>query len=155
MQDTQESSSPGLPRRLIAMVYDTFLVLPLVMLTVAIGLGLITLVAGDQAGDLNPNVVRLMILFCLVGFFSFFWLKNGQTLGMQAWRIQLVRSDGSPLALRHCVIRCLTASFSASLLGLGYLWCLVDKNNRYWHDYLSGTELRLLPKPDKKEKKAG
>lgn len=131
------------------MVYDTFLVLPLVMLTVAIGLGIISLVASDEAGDLDPNVVRLMILFCLVGFFSFFWLKNGQTLGMQAWRIQLVRSDGSQLALSHCVIRCLAATLSASLLGLGYLWCLVDRNHRYWHDYLSGTELRLLPKPEK------
>jgi hypothetical protein len=27
----------------------------------------------------------------------------------------------------------------------------VDRNNRYWHDYLSGTELILLPKEEKKE----
>ncbi len=37
-------------------------------------------------------------------------------------------------------------------LGLGYLWCLVDRRGRYWHDYLSGTELILLPKREKSKK---
>ena len=39
-------------------------------------------------------------------------------------------------------------------LGLGYLWCLVDRRNRYWHDYLSGTELILLPKQEKNKDKS-
>ena len=132
------------------MVYDTCLVLPLVMLTVAIGLGLFSVVSGSEEISLHPNVVRLLILLSLLAFFSAFWMKSGQTLGMQAWRIKLVRSDGGKPGLKHCIMRCLGASFSASFLGLGYLWCLVDPRKRYWHDYISGTELRLLPKADKK-----
>ena len=134
------------------MVYDTCLVLPLVMLTVAIGLGLFSMVSGSEEISLHPHVVRGLIMLSLLAFFSAFWIKSGQTLGMQAWRIKLVRSDGGTLALRHCIMRCLGASFSASVLGLGYLWCLVDPNKRYWHDYISGTELRLLPKAEKKGK---
>ena len=47
------------------------------------------------------------------------------------------------------MIRCLGALLSAACLGLGYLWKLVDRNHRYWHDYLSGTRLVLLPKRGK------
>ena len=73
-------------------------------------------------------------------------MKGGQTLGMQAWRIKLVAIDGSKLRFSQALLRCLGAAISAGCLGLGYLWKLVDRNNRYWHDYLSGTELELLPK---------
>ena len=49
------------------------------------------------------------------------------------------------------VDRCLGALLSAACLGLGYLWCLVDRRGRYWHDYLSHKELILLPKREKKK----
>jgi len=68
---------------------------------------------------------------------------------MQAWRIKLVGFDGAQPTLGKIAIRCLGATLSAACLGLGYLWCLVDRNGRYWHDYLSGTELILLPKQKK------
>ena len=83
--------------------------------------------------------------FTTAVFFSGFWLKSGQTLGMQAWRIKLEAFDGSAPTVRQVALRCLGAAVSAGCLGLGYFWCLVDGHHRYWHDYLSGTELRLLP----------
>jgi uncharacterized RDD family membrane protein YckC len=53
-------------------------------------------------------------------------------------------------------LRSLAAPLSAGCLGLGYLWCLVDRNRYYWHDYLSGTKLVLLPgKKKAKPTKAG
>jgi hypothetical protein len=51
------------------------------------------------------------------------------------------------------LLRCLGALLSAACLGLGYLWCLVDKHGRYWHDYISRTELVLVPKREKKSGK--
>ena len=150
---------PALPRRLIAIVYDTLLVLPLIMLSVAIALGLhgalLKLTGGPlETLSLNPYLVRALGFLTCVGFFSAFWLKSGQTLGMQAWRIKLVRSsDGETATARQALLRCAGAALSAACLGLGYLWCLVDRNRRSWHDYLSGTELILLPKPVKTEKR--
>ncbi|MEP4484439.1 MAG: RDD family protein [Halioglobus sp.] len=146
---------PALPRRLIAMLYDTLLVLPLIMLSVAISLGLygalLKLTGGSlDALSLNPHLVQAIAFLTCVGFFSAFWLKSGQTLGMQAWRIKLISSnDGETANSRQALVRCGGALLSAACLGLGYLWCLVDRNHRYWHDYLSGTELILLPKLDK------
>ncbi len=144
---------PSLLRRLAAMIYDTLLVLPLIMASVALFMGARTLVVGapshDEVLQLDANVVRLVELLTTVGFFSWFWIKNGQTLGMQAWRIRLVDFNGNKPAPGKCVLRCFGALLSAACLGLGYLWCLVDRHDRYWHDYLSGTELILLPKHTK------
>jgi uncharacterized RDD family membrane protein YckC len=138
------------------MVYDTLLVLPLVMASVALFMGLRTLLVGSpeasEVVQLNPYVVQLMALLTVIGFFCWFWIKNGQTLGMQAWRIKLVSFSGEQPSARQALQRCLAALLSAGCLGLGYLWCLFDRRGRYWHDYLSGTELHLLPKPDKNRK---
>jgi len=157
MTDTTQLGPPGLPRRLAAIVYDTFLVLPLVMVAVAIGLGLRTAV-GLEAYDssrvsiLSANLVRLIEFIAVVGFFSYFWLKNGQTLSMQAWRIKLVNSSGGKIRLYQAIIRCFGAVLSAACLGAGYWWCVFDARGRSWHDHLSGTQLILLPKKEKKKK---
>ena len=99
---------------------------------------------------MNAYLVRLAALLTVIAFFCWFWIKNGQTLGMQAWRIQLVNFDGGSPGAGASVMRWLGALLSAACLGLGYLWCLVDRRGRYWHDYLSKTELVLLPKREKK-----
>ena len=154
MTGRADSSSPFLLRRLAAMLYDTFLVLPLIMLSVALAMGLGHLVPGAELDTaLNPNLVRVIALITTIAFFCAFWVKSGQTLGMQAWRIKLVDFEGRAPGLTRSVVRCLAAVLSAACLGLGYLWCLVDRRGRYWHDYLSGTELVLVPKPEKQKKK--
>jgi uncharacterized RDD family membrane protein YckC len=143
--------SPGLARRLAAILYDTLLVLPLIMLAVAIATGLAVAITGDSGdGDysatLPPLVVQAIALLCVLAFYGTFWRLRGQTLGMQAWRIRLRSFDGSPVRLRQVVLRCLAAVLSILPLGAGYLWCIVDRHGRCWHDYLSRTELELLPK---------
>jgi len=145
---------PGLLRRLAAMLYDTFLVLPLIMLSVALALGLyvslVKLTGGVPDPEaLSPALRQLIIVITVVGFFSIFWIKSGQTLGMQAWRVQLVTVEGGSLTMKRCLLRALGALLSAACLGLGYLWCLVDREKRYWHDMLSGTRLVTLPKRKK------
>ena len=158
MTDSTARQPPFLLRRLAAIVYDTCLVVPLIMASVALFMGARTLLWGpavdDTAAQLDANIVRLVALVCTTGFFCAFWVKSGQTLGMQAWRIKLVNFSGEVPNIRQGVMRCLGAVVSAACLGLGYLWCLVDRNGRYWHDYLSGTELVLLPKRERKKKPA-
>ena len=146
--------SPSLLRRLMAMLYDTFLVLPLIMLSAALTLG--AYVYGMELGGLEANPDELptllrqcVIMLTVITFFAIFWMKSGQTLGMQAWRIKVVVNDGSKLGIYHCVVRCLGALLSTACLGLGYLWCLWDSNGKTWHDYLSKSQLVLLPKREK------
>ena len=156
MSDIQ-TESPSLLRRLAAITYDTFLVLPLIMVSVAVGLGLRTAVGlephnNTQVTILDASLVQLIALTAVIAFFSYFWLKNGQTLSMQAWRIKLVSSSGGAVRFHQAIFRCLAAVVSAACMGAGYWWCLFDARGRSWHDHLSGTELILLPKVEKKKK---
>ena len=125
------------------MLYDSLLVVALVFVVNALALGIVSRVSRQQV--LDPLMVQVLTACSIVGFFCLFWIRNGQTLGMQAWRIKLVDFDGGAPGTRKVVVRCLAAALSAGCFGLGYLWCLVDRRGRYWHDWLSGTELRLLP----------
>jgi len=147
MDDTQEKRpSPSLLRHLIAMVYDALLVIALVFVVNGLALGLSVQLTNGAQEVLNPHIGQALIVICLVGFYSAFWLKSGQTLGMQAWRIKLVSIGGENPTFTQALLRCAGAVVSVGCLGLGYWWKLIDRNGRYWHDYLSGTELVLLPK---------
>jgi uncharacterized RDD family membrane protein YckC len=158
MNESLSAPSPGLPRRLVALLYDILLVLPLIMLSVLICMGIRTVVTGDGAGELGTPVLHRALVQSVAwitgaAFFWSFWLKGGQTLGMQAWRIRLVAEDGGPPGLRQACLRSIGATFSAACLGAGYWWSLLDRDNRYWHDYFSGTRLILLPGKDRKKSK--
>jgi uncharacterized RDD family membrane protein YckC len=144
--------SPSLLRRLTAMLYDALLVVALVAVVNALALGIVVQVTAGEHQVLPPLLVQLLTAVSVSGFFSVFWLNGGQTLGMQAWRIKLVDFQGNSPTAGKVLLRCLGACLSAACLGLGYLWCLIDRNHRYWHDYLSRTQLILVPKRGRDKK---
>ena len=138
-------AAPSLLRRLTAMLYDLLLVVAVVAGVLALALVVQVKLLDSADHVLHPAVTQALTALSVYGFFIVFWLVDGQTLGMRAWRIKLVDFNGEPPTLGKAVLRCCGATLSAASLGLGYLWCLVDRHNRYWHDYLSRTELVLLP----------
>ncbi len=141
--DLATASPPGLLRRLAALLYDSLLVAALLMLATVPYVML-------TDGAAVPHWVRVLfqtyLLAVMFGFFSWFWLHGGQTLGMRAWRLRVVSRDGGPIRPRQALARFGWALPSLLLLGLGLLWVLVDKERLAWHDRLSGTRLVLLPK---------
>jgi len=155
MRETRDQAKPSLLRHLTSMLYDALLVVALVFVVNAVALAALVQFSGGSQNVVGPTLSRVLFVACLVGFYSAFWLKSGQTLGMQAWRIKLVRIDGGGPRFAQAVIRCFAAALSAACLGLGYWWRIFDRNGRYWHDYLSGTELVLLPKRKRNEEDRG
>ena len=99
------SLSPSLLRRLAALLYDILLVLPLIMACVALVMGVRTLLglgpAADGTVQLEPLLVQALALLTTMVFFGWFWLRNGQTLGMQAWRIKLLSFAGTSPNVRQ------------------------------------------------------
>ncbi len=166
MTENQETLPvAGVVPRLAAIVYDGLLLFALLCLA--------TLLAVLATGQLDFDIpeasntvmheadpllagwpFQLYLLCVAIGFYSFFWRKKGQTLGMQAWRIQVQKTDGGVPSWGQCIVRCLAAIVSFSLAGLGYWWIWLDKDKSSWHDRLSGTKVLRLPKK-KKSKKAG
>lgn len=127
----------GFLRRLAAMFYDSLLLLALL----AVATSLITLPFGmpSESGLLLFQFFLFEIIPLL--FFTGFWSWGGQTLGMRAWRLKVVKEDGSQVTWKDAFKRHLAALFSCLFFGLGFLWILVDPQGLAWHDRLSKTRL--------------
>jgi uncharacterized RDD family membrane protein YckC len=137
----------GLLRRLGAMLYDSLLLLALLMVATALFLPL----TGGEALDARTRPVlafahRAVLLVLIVGFFGLFWTRRGQTLGMASWRLRVEREDGGLLDWGDTMRRLAWALVSLLPLGLGYLWILFDPQRRAWHDRLSRTRVVVLPR---------
>ena len=149
--DIDIAQTPSLLRRLAAIFYDCLLLAALLMLASA--LVVIPLGAGleveSQTISQHP-LYRLYLILVIVGFFCGFWIRGGQTLGMRAWRLMVVRDDGTPLTLGDALKRFAAALLSWAALSIGFLWSLFDAEKLTWHDRLSGTRLVMLEKPKKR-----
>ena len=88
-------------------------------------------------------VHKLVMIAVLVGFYGVFWTRQGHTLGMASWRLQVLRLDGARLGWSDVARRIAAAVLSWLPLGLGWWWCLVDAERRTWHDVLSRTRVQV------------
>lgn len=134
----------GLIRRLAAIVYDAILLFGIVFIASALVQPLTRMISPD-----NP-FFTLYFLAVVFAFFGWFWTHGGQTLGMRAWRVRVQRPDGQTISWGQALLRYLMAILSWVALGLGFLWSLVDREKRTWHDLVSETVLVVLPKEKKK-----
>lgn len=125
----------------MAGVYDLFLMGALLFGGTAIAL----LVTGGEAVAAGSWGFRIYLLLLIGGFHTWFWTHGGQTLGMRAWRLIVIRQGGGSLSWGRAWWR-----FACALSGwvtlIGPLWCLVDRENRCLHDLASGTRVGQLPK---------
>lgn len=133
----------SLVKRLMAMMYDSLLVLAVWMLV-----GYIAIAFNDGQAVEGPwfNSILFVVTY---GFFALFWVRSGQTLGMIAWCLRVEDNDGYALTLKQALVRYL-AAFIALGSGIGYLWMLFSKNKLAWHDSWSNTRVVQLPKRSKK-----
>lgn len=149
-------------KRLLALVYDAFLVLALWFITA----GLFVLVyplTGLPTDSLNgvetatPAALRWgllpLLLFVTWAFNAWFWTHGGQTLGMRAWRLKVMTYKGGPLTVRQTLVRFVVAWFSFLFLFAGYLLALLPPYQTL-HDRASLSATVQLPKPDKKKRNA-
>jgi len=144
---TTEAAPAGLLRRLGAMLYDSLLLLAVLMIATAAFLPL----TGGEALDADAHpalefVYRAVLVLLIVGYYGIFWTRRGQTLGMASWRLQIERDDGATLDWRDTTLRLAAAILSWLPLGLGYLWIAIDPQQRAWHDRLSRTRILVTPR---------
>ena len=133
-QDLQ--SAPGFLRRLAAQIYDLFLLIAVLFLATAL---LLPFTAGVAVSAQQVLIYRIYLVVVSFFFYGWFWTHGGQTLGLRAWKIKVMTLDQKPIRWNQALLRFATAIGSWGLFGLGFLWILVDKNRRGWHDHLSKT----------------
>ncbi len=141
MPDADNPPKPAsLMRRLAALFYDSLLLLAIWFIATAI---LLPLTGGEAIKASNP-LLSSYLLFLGFFFYGWFWTHGGQTLGMRAWRLQLGNLRTGPITWIQALLRFMVALPAGLLLGLGYLWMLVDKQKLTWHDRYSETRVIQL-----------
>jgi uncharacterized RDD family membrane protein YckC len=59
---------------------------------------------------------------------------------MRMMGLKVVRDvDGGPLSTGQAIIRLIGYWVSSAVLYLGFIWVLIDKRRRGWHDLIAGT----------------
>lgn len=136
----------GLAKRLAALVYDALVLAGLLMFAVALSMGF----AAYALGLTDPEALRrysshplhqLYFMLIWFGYYGLSWTRAGQTVGMRAWRLKVLRLDGGLMNWRDSALR-----FAAGCLGLANLSLLLDRSGLALHDKLSRTEVLQRPK---------
>jgi uncharacterized RDD family membrane protein YckC len=167
---TSEVKSAGPLRRLGAILYDTLLVVALLMVFTALFLLFTREPVTPQSGW-RLYLYRAVLVSVVLTFFVYFWTVKGRTLGMQAWRLRVERMDGSLPTVRDVLLRLMfaavpwipgvvvavLASQSAApknlatigyclfaLVSLNYASAWFDVQRRSWHDRFLQTRVRKL-----------
>ena len=135
-------NSAGLLRRLAALLYDTLLLVAVLMTVTWLLLPLThgEAITRETVGGFE-YLYRALLLGLVIAYFGFSWTRSGQTLGMLAWRIRVLRSDGCHLRWSDVLLRLAASLLSLLPAGLGYFWMLLDPNRLTWHDRLSRTRV--------------
>ncbi len=96
----------------------------------------------------SPALLAGHLFLLLMGYFVWFWQRDGQTLAMKTWRIRLVDgSTGHTAGYGQCLLRYSLAWPSLLLGGVGILWALVDKDRQFLHDRIAGTRIQFEQTP--------
>jgi len=144
---TQEVAN--LLRRLMAMLYDSLLLIGIIF---AFGLVvlLLRLLAGEDTMQAPSNILQGFIMLGMwlscTSFYVWCWHRKGQTLGMKSWRLHVQDVKQKKLTWEKCFSRCILAHISLGFMGLGYIWCLIDKEGRCLHDIFSNTKVIVTDK---------
>ncbi|HXS80385.1 MAG TPA: RDD family protein [Gammaproteobacteria bacterium] len=124
-------------RRLAAFCYDLMLLVALLASFTA------AVVALRSGASVTPGTWwhQASLLAVVAAFFCGFWAHGGQTLGMRAWRIRVVRDDGGALTWPQTIARFAFGVIAAAPAGLGLWWSLLDESKRGWHDRWTRTRV--------------
>lgn len=132
----------SLARRLIALVYDVVAAFTLVYFASFIPV----IASGGEALAPGNVLFALYLLAVWFGYFGVCWTR-GRTLGMQAWKLELVstRAGARRVTWPQAVARFAAATLALAPAGLGYLAACFDPDRRTWHDRLSHTRIVARP----------
>lgn len=124
-----------LMRRFAAIFYDLLLLISVLFLATA----LILPFNEGEAIKSHREIYTLYLFVVSFVFYGWFWTHGGQTLGLRAWKLQILNNNFQPISWYQAFLRFSIAIFSWCFLGMGFFWIFIEKNSRGWHDYFSKT----------------
>ena len=81
-----------------------------------------------------------------MGFYAYFWIKSGQTLGMQVWKFRIINTDTSQdkITLKQTFLRYTVNCGILALLGIPLFLIYVNSKKLAVNDILSMTKLEKI-----------
>ena len=142
--DATEHEIPNFIVRLLAMIYDSLIVIAIWFLVGAIA---VALNDGEAIDTLIGQSILKSSLFCATFlFFGYSWTKKGQTVGMIAWRLRAQTTEGLTLSWSQSLIRFVGAVVSFAVVGRGFFVTLFTNEKLTWHERWSNSVTVRLPK---------
>ncbi|MEW6499863.1 MAG: RDD family protein [Thermodesulfobacteriota bacterium] len=86
-----------------------------------------------------------------LAYFTVFSACGGQTIGKLLLGIRVVEREGGALSWGRAFLRAVGQLASALPLGAGFLWALIDREGRAWHDHLAMSRVVVVEKSLDKE----
>ncbi|MDY6986086.1 MAG: RDD family protein [Candidatus Thermoplasmatota archaeon] len=87
----------------------------------------------------DETVGNVMGIAISAAYFTYLF-GRGQTLGMMAMKIKLIRTDGTyPIGYTQGLLRWVGMMISGLVIYIGYLWIVIDKDKQGWHDKIADT----------------
>lgn len=134
---THLTSTPGIGKRLLSLIYEVLLLTAVVLLA-----GSVAAELAQAAGAATPRMITQMaVALTTAGYFAWQWHRGGQTLAMKTWRIRVETTAGARLSLPRALLRVILSAIGYGLLGITVLWALLDRDRQFLHDRLAGTRL--------------
>lgn len=156
---------PTIFKRLLAALYDSFLILATVFIATALTLPF-------TKGNISPsnNIYMSVYLLTVIYIFcAWFWTHGGQTLGMRVWKQRLISTNGCAISWQQSFIRFITAipawllfivgiilwaksDLAASISNIpgwvlaltGFIWILLNAKANNWRDKLSDSYVIIV-----------
>jgi uncharacterized RDD family membrane protein YckC len=137
--------SPRLFRLLASILYDGLLLIAVLFAATFLFLMLF----GSATEPPKRYFLQVYLWLVAAVYFICCWLRGGQTLAMQTWRIRLTNHAGGSVSLNQAVMRYVLASLGLLFFGAGFLWAVFDRQGLFLHDRLAGSRLVLVEKRKK------
>lgn len=152
---TLQGHYAGFVTRFFAFIIDIFIVMAVTGIT-SIIFGLVLNFFNLTPENINASLgnessasidYALVLFFILVifntilffGYYIFFWMTSGQTLGKGLMGVRVISTDGRPLSFVQAVVRLIGYWISAIVFFLGFIWITIDDQRQGWHDTMART----------------
>lgn len=136
---SRNAAEASLKRRWLSLIYELLILAALLLVSTLP----VIILTHKWDHTIARAVLQIWLLVLCGVYFVWQWTRVGQTLPMKTWKLRVVARDGSPPTLARATLRYLLAVASTFLIGLGFLWALVDRDGQFLHDRLADT--RIIP----------
>ena len=139
MSNSDTETRASLLRRLLALLYDSILIIGIYMSYVI----LITYLNGSALeSQVEKLFLQFSFIFFIFLFYCYFWkFNNGQTLGMQVWKIKLFSSENENISILRMIYRCFLSLFFSLLFLSNFIFIIFNRERKTLGDYFSKTKL--------------